>query len=341
MSRAIPLLCLVAACMLPAAHAQDPGPDPALKPPRVDDWTATLYLENDSLTGTDRYYTHGTRLSFISPDFEGDVPYSWAHALNPLFGLFMQDVYTHNLSLSIGQELFTPSDTDTRDYQGEDRPYAAWTYLSIGIHGKNATSLHIIDLQIGVVGDYALGEETQNLVHRAVGSSEAQGWDHQISNELAFTITYDYRRRFELLQTAGFDMDLIPRLSVSAGTAHTDLGGGATVRAGWNLPRDWHNNRIRPAADAPLIGGADGPFSIWVFAGAGGKWVIRDITLDGNTYTSGPQVDKEPLVGELEAGIGLRYKIVRLMLSYVERTPTFDEQDHTHRFGAVSLSFAF
>ena len=40
------------------------------------------------------------------------------------------------MSVSIGQDIYTPEDTDRKDLIEDDRPYAGIIYVSTGFHNK-------------------------------------------------------------------------------------------------------------------------------------------------------------------------------------------------------------
>ena len=90
--------------------------------------TLSFYFENDFFGDTDRYYTNGIKLSWISPDLtsyaqsgklpEGALPIvHWLPFINDQ-GL------QRNIGLSMGQNIYTPRETERKDLIIDDRPYA-------------------------------------------------------------------------------------------------------------------------------------------------------------------------------------------------------------------------
>jgi hypothetical protein len=66
--------------------------------------------------------------------------------------------------------------------------------------------------------------------------------------------------------------------------------------------------------------------------------VARNIFLDGNSFRSGPSVDKEPLVADLQAGISVFWLSgARLDLAVVHRTEEFEHQNGGDALGIVSF----
>ena len=69
-----------------------------------------------------------------------------------------------------------------------------------------------------------------------------------------------------------------------------------------------------------------------------GRYVAHSIFLDGNTFRDSHSVDREPLVGDLQAGLVLTWKDVRLSFTNIFRTDEFEGQSSPTEFGSISLS---
>jgi hypothetical protein len=82
-------------------------------------------------------------------------------------------------------------------------------------------------------------------------------------------------------------------------------------------------------------------FNWYLFVGAEGRAVARNLFLDGNTWKDSASVDKKPFVAELQYGLVLQYDSIQLAWTFVTRSRQFDEQERPQQFGAVSLSVKF
>ena len=85
--------------------------------------TYSLQVENNRIAQTDRHYTNGLRLSWVSnKKTDGS---EWVRDtlqfLYPLAGL-----RTGRISAALGQNIYTPKDTDAVSLVRDDRPYASW-----------------------------------------------------------------------------------------------------------------------------------------------------------------------------------------------------------------------
>ena len=79
----------------------------------------------------------------------------------------------------------------------------------------------------------------------------------------------------------------------------------------------------------------------YLFAGAEGRAVGRNIFLDGNTFQDSPSVDKNIFVGELSAGVVLTYDDFRIAYTHVIRSPEFEGQNGPSVFGGITVGWRF
>jgi lipid A 3-O-deacylase len=299
----------------------------------------TAYTENDKyFAGTDEHYTNGFKFSALSADLSNQLRF--------LDGLVGGD-HPRKLGLSVGQNIYTPEDTQATALIPNDRPYAAWLYVgaSFQVYRPPATEgglarLDVFEVTAGVVGPAALGREVQNGFHRLIDVEEAQGWDNQIKNEPGLNLVYERKYRFATRNArTGWGADFIPHAGVSLGNIFTYANAGFEVRAGHALPADFGSNLIRASGDSNAL--ARRPFSLFLFAAVDGRAVARDITLDGNTFRDSADIDKKHFVADLYAGLGLGTTHWQLTYAQAYRTLEFRGQDARSVFGSISLSFFY
>ncbi|MCP5155541.1 MAG: lipid A deacylase LpxR family protein [Ectothiorhodospiraceae bacterium] len=310
-------------------------------------WTFTGFFENDLFADTDRRYTNGIKLAWVSPDLSEyrDSPRlpAWSHALIDRLPFIHQPGLQRNIAVSIGQSMYTPSDITRTDLVRDDRPYAGWLYGSLAFHNRKAEWLDIIEVQAGLVGPLSLAEQAQDLVHSARGIDKARGWDHQLENEPGLNLIWERKWRLAAYGLErGLGADLLAHAGASLGNVSTYANAGGEVRLGWNIPLDFGTALIRQSGitDAPVTGAERRP-GVHVFASVDARAVGRDIFLDGNTFADSHHVDREPLVADLALGVSLVYGNFKLSLSNAWRTREFRGQDDTQRFGSIALSFSY
>lgn len=338
----VPALALAAGASV-AQEANPPAVDMRAVERRAnaedDRGTLTLLYENDKLGGTDRQYTNGFQLGYLSST--AAVP-EWLHGLRPSLVPALDDDGAIRFGVSLGQNLYTPDDTSRRAPVSGDRPYAAWTYMSFSLLTDTGFRLDTLALDLGLVGPAALGEQVQNSVHRLIGVDNADGWDNQIENEPGLNLVWERKwrmgRQFGL---GGFGVDMTPHVGASLGNVFTYAGSGVAFRIGHDLPSDYGPPRIRPSLAGSNFFQPTAGWGWYLFAGVEGRAIARDITLDGNSLRQGRPVEKEPLVGDLQFGFAVTWEAVRLAFTYDMRTREFEGQGENVAFGAIGLSTRF
>lgn len=382
-ARSIPALLTGVCCLAPPlAQAVDEGVasagDCAQEDiPRFRGGTARL--ENDLFTGTDQNYTNGVGFSLVSHDIPGRLrtdclpvpvrlhaqliqfmnPGFWAGSDNP--------AATQNVVVKFGQSMYTPEDYARTDLITDDRPYAGLLYMGLAWNRRRPvaqTSQEMLDtreITLGVIGPWSLAEQSQNVVHDAIGSLRFLGWDHQLRNEPAFQMAMD--RKFKDYRgpgavTPGFSADAIRSVGFRLGNIETSATLGVEGRIGWNLPNDFGSYPIRPGAEnrppssASLHGQGDAipPAGrprpgVHFFGMLEAKAVAWDFSLDGNLFHASHSVTRRPWVGQAAVGISAQGIVAgrgyRLAVMRVYRTREFDEQRTNQAYGSVALSVEF
>jgi hypothetical protein len=319
----------------------------------------TFQVENDFFNlfnRTDRDYTNGIRLGWLSPALTS-LPPSWVAltTLPTFFGEAPADSVVRRFGISIGQNLYTPANISISQPILNDRPYAAWLYASFLLQytykqhdPKSGTDeprrLDSLQLDLGVIGPAAGGEFAQNNFHRLIGSPQAAGWANQLHNEPTLDLAFERRWRVgrtTLLEQPKLEADVVPRIGASLGNVaiYADVGG--TARLGRNLRDDFGPPRPRPALPGSEAFIGDGSFGWYLFAGFDGYAVGRNIFLDGNTDGQSLRVSHRPFVGEFQAGLAMTWRGVRLTYTQVARTPEFYEQGRFDMFGSINVTFRY
>ena len=90
---------------------------------------------------------------------------------------------------------------------------------------------------------------------------------------------------------------------------------------------------FRPSLDGRRTG-----WSAHLFLTSDVRWVLRDITLDGNTFRRSHRVDRRPLVGEIGYGIGLTRGRWKFALARYHGAREFEGQKERPVFGSFTIS---
>ncbi|HZF97452.1 MAG TPA: lipid A deacylase LpxR family protein [Pseudoxanthomonas sp.] len=308
---------------------------------------ANLRIDNDLFSGQDKGYTSGVQLGLVSPnlvDYVDDPclprPARWLNryltALQP--GGFEQQ----NMVATFGQALYTPSDSRRRDLINDDRPYAATLLVSLGYNARSGDKLRHSQLQFGILGPSARGKQTQHAVHDLFEVDRFLGWDNQLRDEPVFRLVHERMWRYAPERSGRWGWDAITHWGGSLGNLATYANTGAELRLGRNLPDDFGSTPLRPAgentAPSPGPNRHGGEFGIHVFFTADGRGVVRDITLDGNTWKDSHHVDKRAWVADVGYGVAVTKGSWKFAIARYNRTREFDGQDESPEFGSFTIS---
>ncbi len=296
---------------------------------RADSISASI--ENDFVVHTDHNYTHGTRFQWLS-----DTNMWWGTLLDKVDAF---DNRNKTIGMSLGQYMYTPTGKKETRYIPGDRPYCGWLYGELIAQASSERHMDLFALDFGTVGPNSYAEETQTFVHKLTGSTLPMGWHHQIKNEPGLDAVYQHKYLIPV-RLGYFDFQVIPHGGGSVGNIHTYADAGCLFRLGHNIPKDFGALRMEPAIRA-VQGSFWNKIGYYIFADTEGKYVVRDISLDGNTFRESHSIPKEDWVGEISYGFGLKLDRFNAFYSFNIRSREFEGQKEPQEFGTLALSWEF
>jgi lipid A 3-O-deacylase len=303
-----------------------------------------LYIENDSLIGTDRYYTNGIK-------FGGGV--NADRLIERLFQTPAEQVLRRfsdnpgdvHVGLFLGQNLYTPRRITVAEPQPFDRPWAAWLYAGGVAQSIYANRLQTVEFDIGFVGPAALGKQVQTEWHQFVGADRPEGWGNQLHNEPGLLLAYLEKWRFGPSTGA----QVVPHFGATVGNVMTLARAGGIVRFGQNMS-GFGPDTIEPGG-AMLqrtrltdFQSENGNREWYVFGGFDVRGVAHNIFLDGNSFRSSPSVERRGFVYDLKAGVSVRIPPARISLTHIFRSEEFTTPvagGGTQRFQSLNFSWEF
>ena len=295
---------------------------------------ASFTLENDFFAGYDRHYTNGLQLAFVTPVAALPGP---VRRLPPFDRSADPD-----LVLAIGQRIYTPVNTQAAEPDPHDRPYAGWLYGLADVQTRSDSAIDHVTITLGVVGPASLARQTQDVFHHVTGTKAVNGWDAQLRNEPAVTLGLERAWPAVARGTLGpWRQDLAVRAGATLGNVLTYANVGAVWRVGTALPADFPATHISLGPPRDGFRGARGETGWYLWAGADGRVVARNIFLDGNTFREGPGVNRKPQGYDLQLGLAAVWQAMRVSFTLVERGREFEGQGSPDRFGQLAVSLPY
>lgn len=314
--------------------------------------TFSMYLENDYFAGKDGEYSSGLKLTWssgIRDQYPKDIwPHRWLYPIIKYVPFEKYSDRKKNVTFAFGQNIYTPEDIEFEEIVEDDRPYAGISYISVGFHSRLEQQMDTIEISLGLVGPSSYAEECQKAVHTVFDDMEPKGWDNQLKNEPIFEIVYEHKKKIIKYGIgSGFGNDLILSSGGGLGNALIYYNLGLAYRIGWNLSNDFGFFPIRAvssfngAFDDMDLQFEKNKIGAQLFFSAEGRAVLRNIFLDGNTFTDSHSVDKKPVVGDLMAGLNLSRGRAQLSFAYVYRSKEYETQSKAQKFGSINFSVSY
>lgn len=284
-----------------------------------------IMVENDLFFGHDKDYTSGVRLEYAQPLANGDY-----------------------YGLSLSQSIFTPATHTDAAVPGQ-HPYAGYLAAGGGYIWTGEKRSTAIEFQLGTTGKPSLGEDCQHFVHKLEHLQQWDGWGDQMPSEVTLQLSLRHDVRLEELETCspgGFQTDGLAYGRLEGGTVYVRGGVGMVFRFGYNLPPVFNDFTINGAnyGVSPFKGRTFDRhrLSYYGMVGCYGQYVVRDMFLDGPAFHHfDTTVSKEPWVGDLYFGIGVRMDDVDYFFGGVYRTRQFRTQTGYTMFGNVQVRWSF
>lgn len=317
----------------------------------------TFYLDNDLFAGSDREYTNGARLTWVSRNLEADqLPWVQGclrhfsgdeesfEGFRSITGFRDPKKVRYNYGFSLTQLMYTPESWQPYTQPVGERRYAGWSAVGFSLHAKDDHVLNSIELSVGTTGSHAFAETTQDFIHSLRNENKFNGWDNQIPNEATLDLSFTQKRRNDFIKWnyGQFRMDAITEWGARLGSFRTGAQMGAMIRLGYNLPPDFSDPRLSDTAYSHQYFDTNDPYvgdwSVYLLGGTQVRAALHDATLDGPLFSNFKTGNnRKPFVGEIYAGMGVRYKDVEFSFVHTIRTDEYEEEQNHVEYGSVSV----
>ena len=278
--------------------------------------------DNDYFAASDKNYTQGYNLEFVSPFF-------YKNPINSI--LITPETFRLKHGLSIEHIGFTPERYDLPDIQFDDRPFAASIVLKsfvVAQHSAKKIRLHS-SFSIGLIGPGAFGEEMQVGIHEATGNKVPRGWRHQIKNDIVVNYSLGIEKQILNLNNVA-SVQLQSNLNL--GTLFTNASVGTNVILGKfknSFSSENHNQDLQ----------------IYVYAQPLVSVIAYDATLQGglinrdSPYTISSK-DVQRLTSQFNFGLVIQTKTLYFEYTRSSITKEF-ETGNLAKWGGIRIGFTF
>lgn len=282
--------------------------------------------DNDSYLGfgSDRYYTNGLFINF-------------RHAINQnkLSPKTEKIIY----EINAGQKMYNPYSGYAPNPTKQDRPFAGYLYggFALSWFHKNESILKA-EVQIGTIGPDTRAEQAQELLHKTVGFYAIDGWQYQVSDEIAINLSAQYTKR--LLRADEKDLDLSLETYGNLGNTFSGAGAGVVFRYGkinqlfntaYTNSIISNNAKTKPFANKEFFFYAKPQLNL----------VAYDATLQGGMFSHTSPITFKPQAVVFAQQIGLNYSSRRFTadFSLLFKTKEVKSSARAHQWGSVSMYY--
>ncbi|MEZ5996325.1 MAG: lipid A deacylase LpxR family protein [Hyphomonadaceae bacterium] len=302
-----------------------------------DGWNFSVVHENDLFeSGHDRDYTAGELISATSQRGALDGIVEDIVEATPFEDDFTSDV---RMEIALSHAMFTPEDISRAQPDPRDRPYAGMALISVGFMGADERRFDRVNFSAGVVGPSSQADDIQIWLHEQIEGVRPAGWAAQIPDRIVAGVEYQ-QTRLVLGGADGHPYDVFAHGGFSLGSIQTNASVGVSVRVGHNRPRDFGLPRLAPSLPGSGYFTAAHSWGWYAFAGAEGRYVAYDVTLDEGPSVGPKLISRRDWVGDLQAGAALYIGRVRVSYSHIWRSEQFRGQREGDGFGAVAVTLA-
>lgn len=308
-----------------------------------------VHESNDifSSVNNDRYFTQGLKVEVMSNTLSRVYKKTFLDHL--LIKPQTDTSFCNHASLSFIQEFYTPSDKTADTILANDRPFAGVMYLSFKNISVNSEENYRItsDLDIGVLGPWALGREMQNGVHTLFSKHNTDtnilGWNYQLRNDLYLNYLLKYEKI--MINTKILQASYIYQFDL--GTIYDDFGFGALVQFGvFNSYFDKNLGYVtrQDRGSFKLFKQVQGYF----FFNPIVKLVLWNSLLQGgpiqNFRGDQPYTMSENDISRLvvDGSYGITFVLHRFTLQFIQyfKSKEFDK-GYNHRYGNITLAYSW
>ncbi len=184
-----------------------------------------IRIDNDFFVpfgNTDKYYTFGQKF-FYRRRIENANRF-----FSGLDRLFKAERSIKIIEFELGQEAYTPGNSNKTEFNQYDRPFAGWLYFGSYISTITDNNIIKLGVEVGIVGPSSFAGKVQNYFHEKISNEALKGWMYQVQNRVGINFKATYYK-------PGFSkkyVDFTFENNIAIGSEEAYYQGGAKMRIG-------------------------------------------------------------------------------------------------------------
>ncbi|PQJ23054.1 lipid A deacylase LpxR family protein [Tenacibaculum sp. SG-28] len=285
--------------------------------------------DNDLYTSTsqDRYYTNGTFISFRFLNTKENA-----------------DIHKKIYDITVSHEIYTPYKAIVATVAEHDRPFAGYVYGKFGIATyRHEENIFKKEIEIGVIGPEAKGQEIQNFVHAIYGFDIAEGWKYQINTMFAINANLYYTKKINKLSSSNFDINWASAAKI--GTVHNEVTTGFIARVGIKPLQKNYNSVAFQSNLNKCNSDTNNESEFFIYLKPSITYVAYDATIQGSLFHNDSPVTFAIAPFKLLAELGIRYTYDRwsfgYQINYHSKKIKSVTVPNRNFFGTILLHYAF
>lgn len=172
--------------------------------------------DNDLYTSIsrDQYYSNGIFFNYryLAKDFKK----------------YSKKIY----EIKLGHEIYSPFKSTVQSVLEHDRPFAAHLYGDFGVlRVFNSKKILRTNVTLGIVGEDALGQELQDVIHDIYNFVNAIGWEYQIQDVFSLNVDALYIDPLGMSESELYDINFVGKARL--GTVFNEVTAGFKGRLGF------------------------------------------------------------------------------------------------------------
>ncbi|MFD2586483.1 lipid A-modifier LpxR family protein [Croceitalea marina] len=274
-----------------------------------------LRHDNDFFMLTDRYYSSGLFLTYRKRLSKG-----------------ISKTDQEQLDFTIGQEVYTPSQTQSTNSAVFDRPYAGFSGLKATWSRSRADHLYQISALIGIAGLNSGAGGFQRWYHRAIAISDSPLWIDELNDSFHLNFYFSYVKEWEIVPNPfGVRFALKPNLALGSRDIY------AEPEAIFYFGR---RNEVAKTIAYDQIGSTDR--EIYFALRASYRSVFYNGLIEGNLFGDNSPVLKEPSNGIWRLGFDFYHRFQRNDYKFGLRYNSAETQlSQKHKYVMLSYGLRF